>query len=473
MRFSKQNISALLLDIRFWIFLFFIIRLYGIWFAPLEISHNWRQTTVTMVARNFLEIDPNPLYPRLDIAGEKTGITGMEFPILNYLIYMVSLIFGYQHWYGRLIVLIVSSIGIAYFHRLCLKYFNKEIAFKASIILLFSIWYTYSRKIMPDTFSMSLIVMALYYGLFYLENGKTKELLLYLLFGLAGMLSKLPSAYILILLSVPCINSIKNIKRFSAFTLVSALCLSIVFYWYFVWVPQITEQYGFKHFFMGKSLSEGAKELLDHPIETLSKFYEVAIKFIAFAFFLLGMFFAFKLKNKLILYIFILGFLAFLPIMLKGGFTFYHHSYYIIPFVPIMALISGYGLSMIHNKRIATLILIAIGIEGFLNHIDDFRIKPEYKNVLELEGIMEKFSSRSDLITVNSGAFPTPVYFSHRKGWVSFNGELQTKSYTDSLRAKGLKYIVIIKEVFGQDVYLPYEEVYNDNHFRIYSLKND
>ena len=77
-------------NIRFWIVVLFIIRLIGITNPPLEVEHNWRQTTVTMVARNFLEVDNNIFYPRVDFAGDKTGITGMEFPLLNYMIYGVA-----------------------------------------------------------------------------------------------------------------------------------------------------------------------------------------------------------------------------------------------------------------------------------------------------------------------------------------------------------------------------------------------
>src|SRR5688572_20790329 len=93
-------------DIRFWIVFFFILRLYGITFPPLEVGHNWRQTDGLMIARNFYEIDSNFFLPRVDLAGEKTGIVGSEFPVLNYLIYIAYNIFGYEHWYGRLIVLI-------------------------------------------------------------------------------------------------------------------------------------------------------------------------------------------------------------------------------------------------------------------------------------------------------------------------------------------------------------------------------
>ena len=66
-------------DVRFWIVVFGIIRLYGITNAPLEIAHSWRQVTVNMVARNFVENDANVFYPQVDMAGEKTGITsGLE-----------------------------------------------------------------------------------------------------------------------------------------------------------------------------------------------------------------------------------------------------------------------------------------------------------------------------------------------------------------------------------------------------------
>ncbi len=110
--------SKIFTDIRFWIVLFFILRLYGITDPPLEIAHNWRQVCGNMVARNFYEIDNNILYPRIDMSAGKTGIVGTEFPILNYLTYLLSLVFGFKDWFGRLIVLIVSSFGTFYFYKL-------------------------------------------------------------------------------------------------------------------------------------------------------------------------------------------------------------------------------------------------------------------------------------------------------------------------------------------------------------------
>ena len=129
-KYSTNIFFSVLNDFRFWIALFFIVRLFGISDPPLEAAHNWRQVTVNMVARNFLETDSNIFYPRIDICGEKTGITGMEFPLLNYLIFLFSKLFGYTHWYGRLINLFVSSFGVYYFYLLIKKKFHERSLFR-------------------------------------------------------------------------------------------------------------------------------------------------------------------------------------------------------------------------------------------------------------------------------------------------------------------------------------------------------
>ncbi|MES1215296.1 MAG: glycosyltransferase family 39 protein [Bacteroidota bacterium] len=459
-------------DIRFWIILFFFIRFYGITNPPLEIGHNWRQSTVTMAARNFLEINRNILYPRIDIAGEKTGITGMEFPLLNYIIYVQSVVFGYAHWYGRLINLIVSSFGIFYFFKLVKKYFSPEIAFNAAMILLFSIWFSYSRKIMPDTFGMSLTLIGMYYGSNYLDKtNRIKDLLIYSFFILAGTLSKISSAYIGSLFLFALFNRDIPVRIKLIFSATSALILSIVFVYYFYWVPYLVQTFGFEHFFMGIGISQGIHEIFSHLPETLEKFYAEALKYVGFLFFLAGIFLAFIKKEKFFLQVFFLGFLSFLfMVVFKSGFYFYHHIYYIIPFVPLMALTAAYAVSAIKNKKIALSVLAIIGIEGAANQLSDFRIKENYAALLNLEADMDKISQRQDLVLINSGDFPTPMYFAHRKGWVNSNEKIGDSGYIDILKSKGLKYIVILKRAFGDSMSMKLSPVISNVNYDIYRL---
>ena len=464
----------ILIDIRFWILLFFVIRLIGITNPPLEVGHNWRQTTVTMVSRNFQEIDNNIFFPRIDIAGEKTGITGMEFPLLNYMIYMTSEVFGYQHWYGRLINLIVSSFGLWFFFLLISKYFTKRTAFYSTIILTVSIWFQFSRKIMPDTFAMSMIISCIYFGSNYLESKKNdiKSLLFYFVLMLFGILSKLPSGYLLVVFLFFYIDKQIPLKKKLIFSGVTVIGIIPAIFWYFYWVPNLVETYGFWHFFMGKSIAQGFSEIISNLNQTLSRFYDTALKFIGFAVFVYGLVISILKRNRKIYILFILSLAAFSVIIFKAGYTFPHHTYYVIPFVPIMALVAGYGLTATKYSKIAVVILIAISVEGIANQQHDFRIKEKEKGILTLEKDLDKVSQREDLILINSGSFPTPMYFSHRKGWINSNEEILNKCYIEDLKNKGLKFIVILKQSFGTEIILTeYEKVLDTKDYCVYKIE--
>jgi 4-amino-4-deoxy-L-arabinose transferase-like glycosyltransferase len=469
------SFSVLFKDIRFWIILFFVIRLYGITNAPLEVEHNWRQTTVAMAARNYLEVDNNVLYPRIDIAGEKTGITGMEFPLLNYMMYTVSEVFGYQHWYGRLINLLISSLGLWFFYKLVRKYFTDQEAFYATIILAASIWFQFSRKIMPDTFSMSLIIASIYYGSNYLEalQGKRKllHLIAYFVLFVLGTLAKLPSAYIMVVMAFFVLDKRIELQPKLILSVVTGIGLIPVVFWYYYWVPQLVSTYGFWHFFMGKSIGQGVSEIIEHYPQTLQRFYDTALKFIGFAVFLFGLGYAIKKNEKKVVFLFLLTLASFCVIIVKSGFTFPHHNYYIIPFVPVMALVAGYGLAKVPNLKIASILLFAIVVEGIANQQHDFRIREDDKFLVTIEQELDEVSDRNDLILINSGEYPTSMYFTHRKGWIDYNEKVSDENYVSELKNKGLKYILIMKKRFGTEIDLQqYDIVLENENYRLYKL---
>ncbi len=473
---TPSYLRPLLSDIRFWILLLLVLRLYGITLPPLEVGHNWRQTTVTMVARNFFEIDANPFYPRIDIAGNLTGITGMEFPLLNYLIYLVAEVLGYEHWYGRLINLVVSSFGLWYFYILLRKYFSERASFYSTLILAVSIWFQFSRKIMPDTFSVSLIIAALYYGTQFLEQSRSKlgHLFLYFLLSLLGLLSKLPSGTLLVVLAIPMLDVRILFYKKILFVVTSILALEVVYFWYFMWVPYLVYYYDFWHFFMGKGIGTGLQEILAYWQQTARRFYETALKYIGFGVFVYGLAQSLRTKNRLLMAVFVLCLMAFSVIMLKAGFTFAHHDYYIIPFVPVMALIAGYALSNIKNPTWVILLLIAISAENIINQLPDFRIKDSEMALMHLESDLDKVTKPHELVMINSTKYPTPMYFAHRKGWIGRNDTLIDARYIHQLKKVGLKYIVILKKTFGNDTTLGvYKQVFDNQDYRIYSVKTE
>ncbi len=460
-------------DIRFWLILFFIIRLYGITNPPLDVAHNWRQTTVTMVARNYLEFDSRILYPRIDVCGEKSGITGMEFPIFNYLIFIISKLFGYQHWYGRAINLIISTIGIWFFYEIIRKYLNKNHAFASAMLLLGSIWFVYSRKIMPDTFAVSLVFIGIYYGLkYFYEKPAILNIALYTIFMLLGILAKLPMGYFLMVFAIPMFQKSISLKLKIVFGIVNLSIIGVVSWYYFRWVPYLIEHYGLKHFFMGKSITVGLIEIMKNWHSVLEKYYLDSMHITGFLLFLGGCWYAWKFRKTEPITIWILGLCTsvFFLLMFKSGETFAIHSYYIVPYAPIMAFVAGFAVTKLNYKWMPIILSIVI-VENIANWQHDFRIKPEFAKFENLEKDLDKHGSRNDLIFVNSKEVPTPLYFAHRKGWSDHNHFVQNPQYVDSLQKLGLKYIVIAKKAFGSATQLNYPKIDSNDVYDIYKLK--
>ena len=227
--------------IEFWIILFFLVRMIGITNPPLEISHNWRQVTGLMVARNYLEVDANILYPRIDDNQGNTGIIGMEFPTLNYMHFLTAKIFGYTHWYGRLLNLIISSIGLFFFSKIISRYFNHRVALASTLCLIGSIWFAFSRKMMPDTYCISLMFIGLYYGTRFIDKGRILNISLYLFFSCLAILSKIPAGIYLVIL-IPLLFGKSSLNRKLTLLFTTIIPLILAYTWYFLWNPFLSKE---------------------------------------------------------------------------------------------------------------------------------------------------------------------------------------------------------------------------------------
>ena len=155
--------------------------------------------------------------------------------------------------------------------------------------------------------------------------------------------------------------------------------------------------------------------------------------------------------------------------MMKSGHYFYNHNYYIIPFVPVMALVAGFALGQIKKQQIFIALLAIGSVEAIANQQHDFFIKESQEYKMTLEQILDDFSSRDDLIAVNGNGNPQLIYLSHRKGWNFSNEQLSNSEFIESVAEKGCKYFVIDKTSFEGESYLPHTMIYEDDNFIIYS----
>ncbi len=458
-------------DIRIWLVIAFLLRLYGITNPPIDGAYNWREVDVLGVARNFLELDANIFYPRIDFAGDKSGITGMEFPLLNYLIYIAMSIFGFDHWYGRVINLCFASVGIFFFYRTIKNYFRYELAFPATLLLIFSLWFAYSRKTIPDPFCASLSMIAIYYGLHYLykDSNRYKSLLIYFVFGMFGILSKIPSAlmYTIFLLSV--FDTRVSSRRKFYFVIFSFFLLLPSVVWYYYWSPHLKSVYGFSYFYGGVSVWQGAIEIVKHFDKFILSVSRSALGYSGFSLYIWGSIQIIRGKDKNFFYLFLLSVLTMAFFILKAGGAI-HHAYYILWWLPAMCLIASYGIEKIQNKKLATFFLVCICIEGVANRAHHFWIDREKVPLLGLEEMLDTFSKKSDRIAINSVGDPIAMYFSHRKGWLTDNRNLQNTLFQNKIKQKGCKYIIILKKIKEKDVILNLPIIKESEDFRVYKL---
>jgi hypothetical protein len=460
-------------DIRLWIALFFILHLTTITLPPLEPASNWRQTDGLMVARNFYEVDANIMYPRVDVGGDKTGIVGCEFPFINYLIYLVSLVFGYAHWYGRLIDLIVSSVGVYFLFRLIKEYIDERTALYTGIVVLASHWFTYCRTNIPDTFSVSLCLIALYYGVRFLRDGGTARLIAYFILGWLGCMNKVSVAAILTVMAIPFFDPQVTMNRKVWIAVTSAVVLGSVYWWYFQWVPYLNSEFGFHgHFFMGLSFEDGLRDIINLWQPTLKRFVVTPFKYSGFIFFLFGLFVMIRHKMRLRLLAFALPFVAYLAVVVKSGYGFQLNPYYVITFIPPMAFVIATGLASISRRWIVIILLLAIAGEGIGNQIHIFSIREPLKSMAGIESVLDQHTQRDDRIVITGTADtdPTPMYFAHRKGVTVANAVFDDPNYKERFKAMGMKYVVILPLTYG-DVKPELPLVSDTGYVRIYRLE--
>lgn len=443
----------------------------GITNAPLDRAHSWREVSTNMYARNYLEIDARPWYGRVDMAGEKTGITAKEFPVFNYLIFLTSKVFGYQHWYGRLINLIISSFGLWFFYLILAGYFNKRLAFTSTIILGVSIWFNYSRMIIPDTFSTSLVLIGTFYGLRFFKVGSIKSLILYGVFAGLGTLSKIPTIYMLGIFILPFFQKGTSWKTRLLFLIPSFFILATNAIWYGYWVPYVVSTYEYTHHKI-KSFSQGLSEIPRYLTDIAYRFYGTALySYLAFTFFVVGLVAAFFKKQRALLYPLAVLSILFALVIVKAGSTFSIHSYYIVPFVPVMALFAANGILLIKNKNIGFILLAAIAVEGVVNQFHHLGIDDELKEKLALEEIADSVSNKDDLFLAPYNENPILLYFAHRKGWTPKYETCKNQEWINSVIDKGAKFLLIDKDHapdFLQN--WEFEKVFENDYFLICSL---
>ncbi len=140
-----------------------LLRLHGV-HDPIFDHPAWRQGDTAAIARNFAQLNPNPLYPQTDYNGPPPNYVELELQIVPWLAGMLYKVVGVHEVIGRLISIAFGTatiIVIALFGRWLFASAIAGLAAAAIYAVIPGAWY-YSHTFMPDTTMVFFTTAALY-----------------------------------------------------------------------------------------------------------------------------------------------------------------------------------------------------------------------------------------------------------------------------------------------------------------------
>jgi len=451
-------------NISFWIGLFLVVHLIGIWHPPIEAAHSWRQATGLMVARNYYEGNTSFFYPMVNETNGGSGIIGMEFPLLYYLQGKLSLFFGFHPGIGRLLNVLISTIGLGYFYALLVRLTPKKVALYATLLLGVSSYFMYSRKVMPDTAALAVYIIGTHYFFEALRYGRWKDILGAFVGLSLGMLLKI-SVLPLVAIGVFAYVYFRNKPKKAWVLLIPWIAVVPALWWYFVWNPTLAVNYG-NWYNTGGSFVQGARVFINEPLTLLKHLmFHPFFSYLAFVLFIIGSWKVVRSEVDIAVRIavpFLL--MLFLAYALKSGEIFLTHEYYLLPLVPFLAICGAY--SLVELRKFAPVVMFLISVEAVANQAHDFRYNSGEAYKEELASLSGQFIPENALVAINGNSNPLELYFLNRKGWNLSNEAIADHGFLQHIKLRGCRYVVLNRH--SSSLELEGVCVFQNQHYSVY-----
>lgn len=391
--------------------------------------HQWRQTQTLSVARNFYEEGMNILQPRVDNRGQYSGITGVEFPVVNYFIAAGYKVFGLHAYVERAILLLFSFIGIIGCFFFIRELFGlRWLAFAGAFFLAFSPLFSYySIVALPDEPSVALMFVSLYF--LQLDVNKKSShpsagfliaLTLAALVKVYAFIILLPAAYYYVYTRFNRSTQIKNVMLLGL-----SFLTVLAWYLYARYLSEVHHNFDFR-------LESNFPYSITLVPQVLRKVFvqwlpELYVNYPAFVFFLAGCYALHRSENasiKKFLWLYLVPFAVYFVFFLP---MFDIHDYYAIPVLPVLVIITVLGLKTVSQyaemKRwipvVAVALLILVPIIGSIRALSRFEGASIDADLMASEQYLDKvIPDKKALVIAASDDSPSIyLYFMHRKGW--------------------------------------------------------
>jgi hypothetical protein len=301
----------------------------------------------------------------------------------------------------------------------------------------------YSRKVMPDTEALAVYLIGIYYFFEALRFGRWKDVVLSFVMLSLGLLLKI-SVLPLIAFVVFAFVKISNEPKKPVVFLIPFFSLIPACIWYFIWNPYLASHFG-SWYNLGGGLLDGGKAFLESPFLLVEQLvFHPFFSYLALGSCLYGIIrfvksgvsWAWKISLPLFL-------VLFSGYALKSGVIFLTHEYYILPAVPLLAIVGGYALSTL--GKYGWVLMLCISLEAIGNQLYDFRLNQSEAYKLGLGQVAERYIPTDALVAINGNSNPQELYLLGRKGWNLSNETFFQKGIVNKLTAKGCTYLVVNK----------------------------
>lgn len=377
------SVGSVFSKLRSWHLLIILAVLYGLLgiyqIIPLrpQSIHQWAQCDRASVAWNYYKGYADFFHPHVNNTDNGTGITGLEFPIVQYFVSLLYRVFGFHEWLYRLTTLIVFTIGATSVFRLSL-YFIKE-KLPALVIMLMYVCSPlltfYSCSFIPDIYSLSFAMTAWAFLVSYAERPVSGLKWMWFATALLACLIKpnsmihLPVMWLFLYRNK--LWTWKQPLRFTGF-FASVAGLTIAWYVYASW---LSKTYGSEVFLLQMRPPQSGQEVRDvWAIVSSDWLYRIYHPYILASILLLGLLASISrnpLKNNIAAYslVMLAGCCVFLTMMLL---QLSYHDYYFITVFPVLVFFSISICDLFHrisvrsgNLTFSVVILLAASFQFY------------------------------------------------------------------------------------------------------------
>jgi 4-amino-4-deoxy-L-arabinose transferase-like glycosyltransferase len=392
----------------------FVTRLPYINNSPAEAGELWREADTESIARNFIKY-PFSIFPQFNYDGTPPNFVQLEFQVTTLLIAGLYRIFGVHYWLARLVPLSFFMLSTYFLYRLAARIYTSPQALAVGLVYaVLPLSLFFSRAIMPEPALLCFYIAGYYYFVKWLNDERFGTLMRAAVCTCLAVSQKPPVAFVGLAMLVLCVGKYKQ-RVFKQWQLYVFAAVALI-------PPAI-------YFIAAKNVADvpfvsriASRHLLPDMLSSFASpvaaaFYKDALPraftlpFLVFA--ALGFLFSFRRQDRPILWLSLAMLLEVAAVVSVIKFM-----YYLMLFVPVVALLSGKFLGVLWHKtytdKILLLSLLAVMFIKSYQQIEPrFVTESDY---IRGAAIINKYTKPGDL-TVVSTFEPALLSLSDRAGW--------------------------------------------------------